>query len=101
MADCEECKKRLRILEGYRHPALGLRFPVCGKCFDKVDADMERWGKFCLSDSFTLEATPGDIQKAWITDLSCDPPLQSWFYDLWKKLEVTRRSSMNKNPLYQ
>ena len=46
MVDCEECDKKLGILEGYRHPALGTRFLVCGKSFDKVDEDMERWNKF-------------------------------------------------------
>jgi len=55
MVDCEECDKKLGIFEGYHHPALGKRFLVCGKCFDKVDTDMERWSKFCLLDSFNVE----------------------------------------------
>jgi hypothetical protein len=42
MVDCEECDKKLGILQGYRHPALGVRFLVCGKCFEKIDKDMKR-----------------------------------------------------------
>ncbi len=86
MVDCEECDKRLRLFEGYRHPALGARFLVCGKCFEKVTADMERWSRFCLSDTFDKESSLCEIQEAWSTNLSSDPLLQTWFYDLWAKL---------------
>jgi hypothetical protein len=86
MVDCEECDKKLGILEGYRHPALGTRFLVCGKCFDKVDEDMERWRKFCLSDSFNAESSKIDIQEAWNKNISNDPPLQKWFNNLWIKI---------------
>ena len=43
MVYCEECDKKFGILQGYRHPALGTRFLVSGKCFDKVYEDTERW----------------------------------------------------------
>jgi hypothetical protein len=86
MVDCEECDKKLGILEGYRHPALGTRFLVCGKCFDKVYEDMERWNKFCLSDSFNAESSKIDIQEAWNINISNDPPLQKWFNNLWIKI---------------
>jgi hypothetical protein len=86
MVDCEECDKKLGILEGYRHPALGTRFLVCGKCFDKVYEDMERWNKFCLSDSFNAESSKIDIQEAWNKNISNDPPLQKWFSNLWIKI---------------
>lgn len=85
MVDCEECNKKLGILEGYRHPALGTRFLVCGKCFDKVDEDMKRWSKFCFSDSFNAESSKIDIQEAWNTSISNDPLLQKWFRNLWLK----------------
>jgi len=62
MVNCEECNKKLGILRGYRHPALGTRFSVCGKCFDKVDEDMQRWNQLCLSDSFNAESSKNDIQ---------------------------------------
>ena len=87
MVDCEECGKKLSILQGYRHPSLGTRFLVCGKCFDKVNKDMERWSAFCLSDSFKVESSKIDIQEAWNKNISNDPLLQKWFNTLWNKLE--------------
>ena len=86
MVDCEECDKKLGMLEGYRHPALGTRFLVCGKCFDKIDEDMVRWGKFCLSDTFNAESSQIDIQEAWNKNISNDPLLQKWFTNLWVKI---------------
>jgi hypothetical protein len=85
MVECEECNKKLGILEGYSHPALGTRFSVCGNCFDKVDESMERWSKFCLSNSFNAESSKIDIQDAWNKNISNDPPLQKWFNNLWIK----------------
>ena len=87
MIYCKECDKKLGILEGYRHPALGKRFLVCGKCYTKVEEDMLRWGKFCLSDSFNAESSKIDIQEEWNKNLSNNLPLQKWFNKLWVKLE--------------
>jgi len=87
MVYCEECNKKLGILQGYRHPALGTRFLVCGKCYDGVYGDMERWSKFCLSDSFNAESSKIDIESAWNRNLSNDPFLQNWFDNLWIKID--------------
>jgi uncharacterized protein (DUF1810 family) len=87
MVNCEECDKKLGILKGHRHPALGTRFLVCGKCFNKVYEDMERWSTFCLSDSFNIESSKIDIQEAWNKNIDNDPLLQKWFQNLWNKLE--------------
>jgi hypothetical protein len=87
MVDCEECDKKLGILEGYRHPALGTRFLVCGQCYDKIERDMKRWSEFCASDSFNAESSKSDIQEAWNTRISNDPALQNWFRHLWLKNE--------------
>jgi hypothetical protein len=86
MVDCEECDKKLGILEGYHHPALGTGFLVCGKCFDKVDKDMKRWNEFSLSNSFNAESIKIDIQDSWNKNISNDPPLQEWFNNLWTKI---------------
>jgi hypothetical protein len=86
MTDCEECKNKLGILEGYDHPALGKKFLVCGKCFVTVDKSMQRWSKFCLSDSFNAESTKIDIQDAWNKNISYDLLLQKWFSNLWIKI---------------
>ena len=87
MVKCEECDKKLGIMEGYRHPALGVRFLVCGKCFDKINKDMERWYRFCLSDSFNAESSKIVIQDAWDINISNEPLLQRWFGELWVKME--------------
>ena len=87
MVDCEECSKKLSILQGYRHPALGTKFLVCGKCFDKVNEDMERWSKFCLSDSFNAESSKIYVQEAWDKNISNDPLLQKWFHNLWTTID--------------
>jgi hypothetical protein len=87
MVDCEECGKKLGILQGYNHPALGKRFLVCRRCFDKVDQDMKRWSEFCLSGSFNKELSRIEIQDAWNESISDNPPLQKWFNKLWIKEE--------------
>ena len=65
MIKCEECSKKLGIIQGYRHPALGKRCLVCGNCFDKVNNSMEKWRVFCRSDLFNAESSKIDIQEAW------------------------------------
>ena len=87
MTDCEECDKKIDIMDGYRHPALGDRFLVCGKCFDKIDDAMERWYTFSLSDSFNRESSKVDIRDAWDINISNEPLLQKWFGKLWVKIE--------------
>jgi len=87
MINCEECDKKLGILQGYRHPALGKRFLVCRKCYCKIDEDMQRWRKFYLSKSFNAESSKIDVQEAWNENISNDPLLQKWFYNLWNRLE--------------
>lgn len=88
MVDCEECDKHLQVFEGYRHPALGARFLVCGRCYDKIEIDMKRWSEFCVSDSFDYDSTKNDIQDAWNIRLSDDPVLQKWFRRLWSKKDT-------------
>ena len=87
MVYCEECDKKLGIVQRYSHPALGKRFLVCGNCFEKIDKDMERWRTFCLSDSFNVESSRVDIQEAWDKNISNDPPQKKWFSNLWLKIE--------------
>ncbi|MCJ7570470.1 MAG: hypothetical protein MUO82_01125 [Candidatus Thermoplasmatota archaeon] len=87
MVQCEECDKKLGILEGYRHPALGKRFLVCGNCFVKVDESMEKWREFCLSNSFNTESSKIHIQDEWNKSISDNLQLQKWFSNLWIKIE--------------
>ena len=85
MVKCEECGKQLGIVQGYRHPALGGRFLVCGKCFDKVDESMEKWRAFCASNLFNAESSKADIQVAWNKRIANNLELQKWFNNLWIK----------------
>ena len=87
MVKCEECDKKLSILQGYRHPALGKRSLVCGNCFDKVDKSMEKWSVFCLSNSFNAKSSKIEILAAWNKSISNDITLQKWFNALWIKKE--------------
>ncbi len=87
MVDCEECEKKLGIFEGYRHPALGARFLVCGRCYTKIEQDMRRWSEFCVSDTMTTASTKQDIQEAWNQNILDDPPLQKWFQNLWLRFD--------------
>jgi hypothetical protein len=86
MVDCEECDNKLDILQGYRHPVLGTKFLVCRNCFDKINKDMQRWNKFCLSDSFNAESPKIDIQDEWNKSISNELSLQKWFMNLWIKI---------------
>jgi hypothetical protein len=87
MVDCEECDKKLGVFEGYRHPALGDRFLVCERCYNKIEQDMKRWSEFCVSDTFNTASTKNDIQEAWNQNISNDPPLQKWFRNLWMRYD--------------
>jgi hypothetical protein len=37
MTKCNECGKKLGILEGYYHPMFGKRWLFCGKCYNKIE----------------------------------------------------------------
>ena len=96
MVVCAECEKKLHFYEGYRHPALGTQFLVCGSCFDKVTDDMERWSRFCSSSSFPHDSTIREIQDAWTVKLSPDHVLQQWFVNLWEKIRAQDLQQIQK-----
>ena len=48
MKRCNECGKKLRVLEGYRHPVLGKDDLLCSSCFNTVSESVEQYGKFVL-----------------------------------------------------
>jgi hypothetical protein len=45
MKGCEECGKRLGILNGYRHPIRGRNHLVCSECFDSIHESVVNWRK--------------------------------------------------------
>jgi len=87
MVKCKECNKKLGILKGYHHPALGKRFLICGKCYTNVAEDMIRWNKFCLSDPLNVGSSKINIQDEWNKTLSNNLTLQKWFSNLWVELK--------------
>ena len=43
MKRCEECKKSLGFVEGYRHPIRGKDFLLCSSCFDAINESVVKW----------------------------------------------------------
>ena len=56
MKKCEECNKKLGILEGYRHPTMGKKHLLCSPCFDQVSDSVARWGEFVRNNSYNMNA---------------------------------------------
>ena len=48
MKRCKECGKKLKVLEGYRHPVLGNDSLLCSNCFDTVHESMVKWREAIL-----------------------------------------------------
>lgn len=53
---CFECKKYLKLFEGYRHPTLGPHHLLCRDCYEKIENSVEHWGRRVLWDSFNPES---------------------------------------------
>lgn len=43
MKGCEECGKKLGILNGYRHPTKGKNHLLCSSCFDILHESVVKW----------------------------------------------------------
>jgi hypothetical protein len=48
MKRCYECRKKLSVLEGYRHPVLGKDSLLCSNCFDTVHDSVANWREAVL-----------------------------------------------------
>ncbi len=57
MIECEECGKKLGIMEGYKHPTMGKKHHLCSPCFDQVSESVARWGEFVNTNSFNIAAS--------------------------------------------
>jgi hypothetical protein len=62
MKKCEECGKKLRLLEAYRHPTMGKAYNLCSPCFDLVSESVTRWGEFVRANSFDMRPMKNNIQ---------------------------------------
>lgn len=65
MKKCEECGKKLGLLEGYRHPTLGKDYSLCSPCFDQVSESVTIWRDFVLANSFDMRLLKNSIQLDW------------------------------------
>ena len=50
MLKCYECGKKIRFWNCYRHPILGYKIYVCGKCFEELNKSMENYRDFILNE---------------------------------------------------
>ena len=62
MVECEECGKKLGILEGYQHPTLGRKHLVCSPCFEQVEESVAKWREFILSYSYNDNKPKQDFE---------------------------------------
>ena len=65
MVSCEECGKKLRILEGYCHPTMGKKHHLCSPCFDQVSESVAKWREFVMSNSFNVNAAASNTSIDW------------------------------------
>jgi hypothetical protein len=66
MKQCEECGKKLGIIEGYSHPTMGKDHLLCCSCFDTVSESVDKYSEFVSSyiGFFNKEtSTIDDIQN--------------------------------------
>lgn len=54
MVECEECRKKLGVFEGYHHPTLGRKHLLCSPCFEQVNESVSRWRDFLLANTFNV-----------------------------------------------
>ena len=65
MIICDECGKKLKIIEEYKHPILGKKNFLCSKCFDQVSENVQSWKNFILSHSFIIESSNNITKFDW------------------------------------
>lgn len=87
MKDCEECGKKLGMLEGYRHPTMGKKHLLCSPCFDQVSDSVARWGEFVRNNSFNMNAQ-SNSQMNWKEMIPKFNSMQHIFEHTWAEKEV-------------
>lgn len=65
MVKCEECGKKLGILEGYRHPTMGKKHLLCGSCHDSVCDSIKKYQEFLspYADFFKTKSPTPSYQE--------------------------------------
>lgn len=72
MKKCEECCKKLGLLEGYRHPILGSSHLLCSPCFNQVSKSVDKWRKVVLPyvDYFNNVTSDSSLGLNWKNKLT-------------------------------
>jgi hypothetical protein len=70
MANCEECGKKLGLLESYNHPTMGRKHSVCTQCYNQISESVELWKEFLITNSFNIESKTDDSSSFLIHTLS-------------------------------
>lgn len=65
MMECEECGKKLGIMEGYCHPTIGKKHHLCSPCFDQVSESVAKWKDFVLENSFNNNQLKMNFEQVW------------------------------------
>jgi hypothetical protein len=65
MVKCEECDKKLGILEGYHHPTMGKKYTLCSSCFDEISDSVARWAEFVRENSFDMRPLKNNKKLDW------------------------------------
>ena len=66
MKECEECGKKLGIVEGYQHPTMGRKHLVCSNCFDQVSESVEKWAEFVKTNSININ----NLEQSSVNDVN-------------------------------
>ena len=77
MIKCEECGKKLGIIEGYRHPTMGKKYLLCSSCFDNVEISVEKWREFVMSNSFNKRSSKSSLKLGWKKTIPSLPQLKN------------------------
>ncbi|PNX49658.1 MAG: hypothetical protein BV457_00975 [Thermoplasmata archaeon M9B1D] len=95
MKECVECGKKLRIIEGYRHPVMGKDHLLCKNCFDTVSASVEKYQEFLSQyNGFFKKETSvtEDIQKIEKNIVKSIEKIQNRVRNI-----LTKKASQNNN----
>lgn len=88
MVKCEECAKKLGLLEGYQHPTMGKKHLLCSNCFDQVSESVAKWGRFVQSNSFNTRTSRYNLQLNWKKIIPGFTQICDMFDNLWTEKEI-------------
>jgi hypothetical protein len=96
MKRCEECGKKLGILEGYQHPTLGKKLLLCNPCFDQVSDSVAKWREFILSNSFIQNPDKNNFELDREKILRGFIPIRKMYDSIWA-VNITQSNDNKRN----